>query len=149
MNPALRPLFVFLLLIAAVIWVASIVWAGSEAGVLPVELPAFPPLLAGAAVGIGTALATWLGAAFGIRAREQILSARISIPPSQVALAGNATGWDWAQIVGSYLYVGGLAAALVMWLLAGIPDQPALLGDSAASLIGLVVGVVGVVTSAS
>jgi hypothetical protein len=148
MNPALRPLFVLLLLLAAVIWVASIVWAGADANVLPFDLPEFPALLAGASVGIGTALATWLGAAFGIRARENLSLSAMTIPNPAGTEAARVGEWEWAQVAGAWLYVLGLLGAAIMWLAAGTPEEPALLGDSAASIVGLIVGVVGVVTSA-
>jgi len=145
MDQRLRPLFMLLLLFAALIWVASIVWAGAEAGVLPLELAPLSPMLTSAAIGIGTALATFLGAAFGIRAREHLEFRSMSIPARNRTAAAE---FEWAQIAGAWLYVIGLFAAFVMWFLAGGPDEPTLLRDSAASLVGLAGGVVGVVMGA-
>jgi hypothetical protein len=137
---ALKPLTVILVLLAGLLYLGGLVWAG-VASLGSETTPTIPEAVTYVITIVGGVLATNFGAIYGIsvlpdgtgRAREL----KITRIPKLTA--------DAIQVVAAWVYVLSLLAAVVFWTLDGFsPESAEVLRNMTFTCIGVLGGVLAV-----
>jgi hypothetical protein len=167
-NDQYRPLIIAIVVLAAVFYLGGILWAGlASLFSTPGHSPQIPDIVTNAITAIGTLLATYFGAVFGI---TEASATRVRGPSSAFRyLLPNRWAWDRVsphrgrirgegrsatpayyktiQTCAVYVYFLGLLVALAFLVVASLKGTVVadMLKNMVSALIGVIVGVLSLI----
>jgi len=150
----LRPLVIFIVVVAALAYIGGIIYAGIESLQSDTK-PPLPELVTQTITVIGGALATHFGAIFGISQLDGGSPRPIPSPLNVKAWAAvrplrqdepPQPTLNFLQVIAAYLYIVSLVGAVVFWLLDEFSSESAdILRNMSFTFVGVIGGVVAVI----